>query len=99
MKKFDLYEELLANGFVAVKNVGSEYYHLEKHYEKEVEVCWYGKQEVHFDVEIYFNADHSCVRAYYYNQSRTPFKVKSHLNDKRAFNAIKATVENNGYAF
>lgn len=99
MKKFDLYEELLTNGFAAVKDEYSEKYHLTKAYEKEVELCWYGKQKVHFDVEVYFNADHSCVRAYYYNQSCTPFKIKSHLNDKRAFNAIKATVENNGYVF
>lgn len=96
MKKFDLYEELKANDYVEVDD-GFGRKHLVKHYEKEVEVCWYGKHTSTFDVEVYFNSDHTVARVYYYNQSKTPFKTKVHMNDKRAYNAICATLNNNGY--
>lgn len=99
MKKFDLHEELLANGFVKTDAYMLGWEGITKHYEKEIEVVWYGKRKSIFDVEVFFHPDHSVVKVFYYNQSKTAFKVRMHISDKRAFNAIKATVENNGYVF
>lgn len=96
MKRFDLYEELLAKGFVKADDAfGRE--RLTKHYEKEVEVVWYGKHLSTFDVDVVFNPDHTVAKVFYYNQSKTAFKVKTHMSDKKAFNAICATLNNNGY--
>ena len=98
-KKFDLYETLKANGFYEVHDEFGDV--LRKDYEKQVEVLWYGIQTSYFIARIRFNADHSVVQASYYDDKipARAFKTKTHLNEKRAFNAIKATVENNGYEF
>jgi len=99
MKKFDLCEELATQGFVKTDAYMLGWEGVTKHYEKEAEVVWYGKRKSTFDVEVFFNPDRSVAKVFYYNQSKTAFKVKTHMSDKRALNAIKATVENNGYAF
>ena len=96
MKRFDLYEELIAKGFVKVDDPFNRN-RFAKHYEKEVEVCWYGKHVATFDVEVVFNSEHTVVKVFYYNQSKTPFKIKTHMCDKRAYNAICQTLSNNGY--
>ena len=98
-KKFDLYEALKAEGFYEVHDEWGDV--LRKDYQKEVEVLWYGKQTDYFITRVRFNSDHSVVQASYYNNSvpANAFKNKTHLNEKRAFNAIKATVENNGFEF
>lgn len=98
MKKFDLYQELLNAGFKAQENPNQ----LVKEYHKEVEVCWYGKQDSVIVAEVWFNEERTTCKAYYYydciRRSRQ-FKEKVHLNEKRAFNAIRATVENKGFEF
>lgn len=97
MKKFDLYEELVARGFVKTEDpFGRE--RLTKRYEKEVEVRWYGKHLSTFGVDVVFNADHTVAKVFYYNQSKTAYKIKTHMSDKKAFNAICATLNNHGYA-
>lgn len=95
MKKFDLYEALLENGFEEVEDsIGRKSLH--KHYEKEVEVCWYGKRLSTFDVAVHFNSDRSYLCVYYYD-SPALLKRKEHYNNKRAYNAIRDTLENKGY--
>lgn len=96
-KKFDLYEALMEKGFYEVHDEWGDV--LRKDYQKEVEVVWYGKQTSYFIVRVRFSEDHSVAQVSYYNNSvpARAFKNKTHLNEKRAFNAIKATVENNGF--
>lgn len=97
-KRFDLYQELVNAGFV----VGENPHQLVREYHREVEVCWYGKQDSVIVAEVWFNEDHSTCKAYYYYDSicrSCQFKEKVHLSEKRAFNAIKATVENKGFEF
>ena len=96
-KAFNLYEELKANGFYEVNDEFGDV--LRKDYEKEIEVAWYGKQKSNFLVRVRFNASHSVAQvAYYHNTVPVrPFKEKTHLNEKRALNAIRQTVENNGF--
>ena len=99
MKNFDLYNELKANGFYEIHDEFGDV--LRKDYEKEVEVAWYGIQKSNFIVRVRFNGDHSVAQADYYNSSvpARAFKSKVHLNEKRALNAIRQTVENNGFEF
>lgn len=98
-KAFNLYEELKANGFYEVRDEWGDV--LRKDYEKEVDVLWYGKQKSYFIVRVRFNGDHSVAQASYYHNSvpANAFKNKTHLNEKRALNAIRQTVENNGFEF
>lgn len=99
-KKFNLYQELQNHGFRAENDNCL----VRDDFESEVEVAWYGKTKTTMAVEIWFNEDKTSCRAYYYldqSQGRRfrPYKVKTHLSEKRAFNAIKQTVENKGYEF
>lgn len=97
-KKFDLYEALISAGFQAQENER----HLVKEYHKEVEVVWYGMQDSAIVAEVWFNEDHTTCKAYYYYDRiaySRQFKEKVHLSDRRAYNAIKATVENKGFEF
>lgn len=97
MKGFDLYQELIGKGF---EKSNDEFNRecLAKHYEKEVEVCWYrGTWHSTFDIKAVFNPDHTVVKVFYYNQSKTPFKTKTHISSKKAYNAICQTLRNNGY--
>lgn len=97
-KKFNLYEELQNNGF-KVSNESDQAL-VRGDFSREIEVAWYGMQRSTMKVEVWFNPEKTVCRAYYYSDGcYRAFKVKDHLADKRAFNAIKATVENNGYAF
>ena len=97
-KKFDLYQELANNGFdVDPYNDGDDSY-LVKCFEKEVEVCWYGKQKSTLEIGVQFNPERTTCRVYYYKDGfKRAFKVKDHMADKRAFNAIKETAKNNGF--
>ena len=98
-KKFDLFEELKANGFYEVNDEWGTV--LRKDYEKEIDVLWYGKMKSYFIVRARFNDDHSVVQVAYYDNSvpARAFKNKTHLNEKRAFNAIKQTVKNHDFEF
>lgn len=97
-KKFDLYQELVNAGFEA----GSDPKQLVREFHMECEVCWYGKQDTAIVAEVWFNEDHTVCKAYYYYDRiarNRQFKEKVHLSEKRAFNAIKQTVENKGFEF
>ena len=93
--KFDLYEALKNDGFEfeKVDAFGGEY--LTKKFEREVEVVWYGKMLSTLEVVVRFSSDHNTITVNYFKGTARPFKTKTHLNDKRAYNAINATIENN----
>lgn len=95
-KKFDLYEALKQAGFEEVKTQFG-YDCLKRSFKKVVEVLWYGQQETKLDVEVVFNQEHTALSAYYYDGGYRPFKEKTHLNEKRAYNAIAQTVANKGF--
>ena len=95
-KKFDLYEALKQAGFEEAKTqFGNDM--LKKSFRKMTEVAWYGQQETKLDVEVWFSLDHGAVTVYYYDGWHRPFKEKTHLNDKRAFNAIAQTIANKDF--
>ena len=45
-------------------------------------------------VEAIFSQDHSVVTFKYYNGGKREFKNKTHLNEKRAYNALRDTLKN-----
>lgn len=95
-KKFDLYQELLNKGFENQESMFG--FTLTKSYEKEVEVAWHGKMKTTYKVQVVFNEEKTVATvSYYKNNAPKATKVKTHLNEKRAFNAIKETVKNAGY--
>lgn len=100
-KKFDLVKALQEKGFIKTDYEGSAYMGdlFVKDYEKTVEVAWYGMMTSQMKVTVRISPDKSICQVTYFNGNRKPFKNKVHLCDKKAFNAIKATVENNGYTF
>ena len=96
-KKFDLYKELQNLGFYKVDDEFGDV--LRKDYQKIIDVAWVGKRTKHFVVRVKFNSDHTVATAYYYQNSVpvSAFKVKTHLNEKRALNAIRDTLRNNEF--
>lgn len=97
-KKFDAYEALKNEGFTeTVDELG--YVELSRKFEKEVDVAWYGKMTKTFAIVIGFNSDKTVMRVWYYDRPKKPSKVKDHLNDKRAYNAIHSTAKYNGFEF
>lgn len=96
-KKFDLYQELKELGFYEVDDEFGDV--LRKDYEKETEVVWHGTVTINYSVRAIFNKDHKVVTVNYYQGSvqRKPHKTKTHLNEKRALNAIRDTVKHNGF--
>jgi len=94
-KKFDLYQELTAQGFAEQENPFGIM--LVKSYEKEVEVAWHGKMKSTYRVEVLFNQDKTVATVSYFKTSMRADKVKGHLNEKRAFNAIRDTIKNAGF--
>lgn len=99
--KFNLYEALQNNGFtVDPYNDGDNGYMVRDDFENEVEVAWYGKQKSTLEIGVQFNESRTVCTVYYYKDGfKRAFKVKTHLTDKRAFNAIRETVKNNGFEF
>lgn len=99
MKKFDLFTALTEKGFTeSTDEYGRTV--LSNHYEAEADVAWYGKVTTYLYVDVYFNSDKTYATVNYtHNIGRAPFKTKGHFNDKRAYNAIGQTVENNGFIF
>lgn len=97
MKNFDLYTELMNNGFEVSKNrYGLEV--LTKEYEQEIGNPLQGVWTQVMWVDVQFSPDHTVCTAYYCEgRHSNAFKVKTHMNDKRAFNAIRQTVANNGF--
>lgn len=49
-------------------------------------------------VRAYFSQDHRTVTFHYFNGGcKRAFKVKTHLNEKRAYNALRDTIKNSTY--
>lgn len=93
MAKFNVFDALVEKGFEqGVDRFGRTF--LAKHYEKEVEVLWYGSAKHERDVVVTFNTDRTSLTADYYDGFKRPYKTKLHLNDKRAYNAIVETIRN-----
>ncbi len=96
MKKFNLIEVLKAHGFEHTDSVyGCHVFTLEL--TRQTEVAWYGVQEFRLKVSVLFNPDMTSCQVSYYDGGKKPFKVKTHLADKRCWNAIQATVEGKGF--
>ena len=97
-KKYNIYEALQAEGFKeSVSNWGTPM--LTKEIEKMVTVAWYGEMKASLKIEIRFSADLEVLTVSYSDGAKTPFKTKTHLNEKRAYNAIHKTAELKGFAF
>ena len=100
MKKFDLYEELKAQGFKPVKDrFGHDC--LTKGWLRR-EPCFGtlgGVYDHRLNIDVIFNSDHSVATVQYFDGGRSPFKTKVHMNEKRAMNAIVATAKNHGFEF
>ena len=90
MKKFDLVNALKENGFELKDSheVMSVPYAVRKFSADD-------GREMYVEVLLY----QSCCRAVYMDRYHRIFKAKDHLQDKRAFNAIVATVSNQEFAF
>ena len=91
-KKFDVFAALKDLGFEEVKSTTLPGTYLTKSYNRTDD---YG-YTTHFTVQIYFSQDMSTLVADYYD-GHTQIKHKVHLNEKRAFNAIKQTAANHGF--
>ena len=48
-------------------------------------------------IEIWFDFEYRALTVYYYDGGHRPFKEKTHLCDKRAYNAIMQTIANKGF--
>lgn len=99
-KSFDLIDALIADGFERTEYArrnGYKQTKLAKHYEKQTTLAWYGKTVSRFDVEVWFTYYHGEVCRVHVEYSNG--KVKDHAYNKRAYNAIRDTVQYNGYEF
>lgn len=47
---------------------------------------------------VRFTSDYEAVTVKYFRHVNTPFKVKSHRSNKRAYNAIEDTIRLRGFA-
>lgn len=89
-KKYDVYKELIEAGFEKDIPMFDGYDELRRD--------WKDGNRI-LTIHIIFSPDHEVFKAMYFDGSRKAFKVKAHLNQKRAFNAIRQTVENNWFEF
>ena len=99
--KFNLKETLAEAGFTPVTDpFGCTTFGqlIEKTFEREVEIAWYGIQRSTLTVSIRFTSDFDYLTVSYSYNGRTPFKVKSHQSNRRALNAISETLAHNGFA-
>lgn len=98
--KFNAVEALINQHGYTLKDVrvGSEIVHeyLTKTYEKTEDVVWHGPTRFEMTVEVLLSRDRETLRVNYFAGS-THLKKKTHLNDKRAYNAIRDTLANHGY--
>lgn len=100
--KFNLKEALAAKGFSPIADpYGFSTYGqiVEKVYEKQVEIAWYGKVNSSLKVTVRFTPDDQAITVSYSQGYHEPFKVKSHLANRRALNAISDTLAHNGFTF
>lgn len=69
---------------------------LTKGYEKTEDVAWHGPMRFAMTVRVLVGRDGETLHVSYYAGDRR-IKEKTHLNDKRAYNAIRETLANNGF--
>lgn len=99
-KKFNLYEELKANGFHDSANPFGHMI-IRKFIEDQQMISITGESYTYrrdMEVRAIFTDDYSAVRVVY-KDGKHICKAKTHLNDRRAYNAIRQTVQNNGFEF
>ena len=102
MAKFDIIAEVEGHGFKACKEheteSGFRYVMYTKQYKKETMVAWHGICETVFVADLIFGFNKSGelfdVTAQFSNG-----KVKSYKPGKSAYNAIRDTVQYNGFEF
>lgn len=102
MAKFDIIAAVEDKGFTACKEYvcesGFKYITYTKQYKKEAMVAWHGLCEITFVADLTFGFNKAGelfdVTAQFSNG-----KVKSYEPNKRAYNAIRDTVQYNGYEF
>lgn len=84
--KYDLYAVLTEAGYTKQEHIAFDI--LEKEY-----------QGLYNTVKVmaYFNPSHEVVTFHYFNGHKRPFKVKTHLSEKRAYNALRDTIKNSTY--
>lgn len=96
-KKFDLMEAMEQKGFERVENPYAKFGGTAEYYErkwgKDVEVVW-GRGAEHFEMTVTAIVTRGNVRFIY-----STGKVRDHALNKRAWNALRDTVEFNGYEF
>lgn len=90
MKKFDLYQELANKGFIPSED---QYGRHCMTLTLERKIC--GEHTTRMEILVAFNKEHTVATVYYSNGGHEPFKVKTHLNEKRTLNAIIQTARNN----
>ena len=70
---------------------------LQRDFEKEIEVAFYGKRTEHYSIRVFINQDSGICHVSYQQDGR---ESKSRWYDtigKRTYNAIVATMQNAGY--
>lgn len=102
MKKMTIVEMLKDKGYTESQNPemyqNCEHVILRKTYEKEVDVCWYGKQKQTLTVELFVNVGSGICRADFFNGGRSPFKSRWYDTiGKRTYNAVSDTIRNAGF--
>lgn len=98
--KFNLKEALAAKGFAPIADPFGCAVHgqlVQKVFEREVETVWHGTVKTTLTVTARFTSDDQALTVSYYNHGSDPFKVKTHLSNKRAYKAIEDTLFNNGF--
>lgn len=102
MAKFDIVAAVEGKGFKACREhvceSGFKYVTYTKQYKREAMVAWHGLCEIAFVADLTFGFNKAGelvdVTAQFSNG-----KVKSYEPNKRAYNAIRDTVQYNGYEF
>jgi hypothetical protein len=94
-------EMLEAKGFTCTEMPelgGSKVLFLEKTYEKDVEVCWYGSYHSTLKIVVLVNVTSGICRLECFNGSAKPYKSRWYDTiGKRTYNAISDTIKNAGY--
>ncbi len=99
--KFNLKEALAAKGFAPIADpfgCSAPGQIIQKDFEKEIKTVWHGIVKATLTVTVRFTSDDEALTVSYFEQgSYSPFKVKTHLSNKRAYKAIEDTLSNNGF--
>lgn len=98
--KFNLKEALSAKGFAPIADPYGCAAHgqlIQKTFEKEVETVWHGTVKTAITVTARFTPDDEALTVSYNSHGGSPFKVKTHMSNKRAYKAIEDTLHYHGF--